>query len=82
MVTGPGTWSPAAVASVPADQLPGTVVGHVAASVGALQGGAHRCRVNQDVRRVGVRAQGVHVGVLEHQQIVVLAPGGQGVLEL
>ncbi len=63
------------------DQLARPVVGDVAAAVGPHQLGADRRRCRQHVGRVGPHAQGVDVGVLEDEQIVVVRPLGQRSLD-
>ena len=54
-----------------ADELPGTVVGDVAAAVGAHELGADVGRRHEHVAEVGAHAERVHVRVLEQQQVVV-----------
>jgi hypothetical protein len=62
-------------------QLTRTVIGHVTTPVGLLKRGSDGSRIGEHVRSVGMHAQRVHVGMLEHQQVVVLGPRGQCVLE-
>ena len=62
-------------------ELAGAVVRHVAAAVGALERGADLRRVDEDVAVVGVRAERVHVRVLQQQEVVVLGLTGQRVLQ-
>ncbi len=62
-------------------ELAGTVVGHVAAAVGALERRADRRGVDEDVPVVGVRAERVDVRVLQQEEVVVRGLAGQRVLQ-
>ena len=63
-------------------QLARAVIGDVAAAVGPLEHGPDRGRVDEHVTVIGVRAERVGVRVLEDEQVVVVRPRGQGVLQL
>ncbi len=63
-------------------ELTRAVIGDVAAAVRPLEGGADRSGVDEHVAVVGVRAEGVHVRVLEDEEVVVGPVRGQGVLEV
>ncbi len=72
-----------------ADDLAGTVIGHVAAAVGGIEcdaGAAQHFVAGQQIFHVAVAAQGDDVGVLEQQQLIgdqpLLALGDQLLLQL
>ena len=54
-----------------ADELPGPVVGDVAAAVGPHELGAHRLGRHEHVGEIGARPERVHVRVLLQEQVVV-----------
>ena len=58
------------------------MIGDVTAAIGAEAIGAHRRRVDKDVRGIGIRTKRVHVGMFEQQQPVVGAVFEQRVLQI
>ena len=62
-------------------ELTRPVVGDVTATVGPLEDGADRHRIDQHVALVGVRTQRVGVRVRQDQQVVVDGLGREGMLE-
>ena len=62
-------------------ELARAVIRDVAAPVGLHQLGTHGDRIDQHVGTIGVRPQREHVGVLEHEEVVVTAPVVHGTLD-
>ena len=57
-----------------ADELAGPVVGDVATPVGVDELGADRLRIDEDVLGARPHAEGVHMRVLQQEQVLATAP--------
>ncbi len=64
-----------------ADELTGPVVSDVAATIGVHELSADRLRVHEDVLGDRAHAKGVHVWVLEQEQVLCSALSAQGLLQ-
>jgi hypothetical protein len=64
-----------------ADELTGSVVGDVAATIGGHHRSADRRRIDQHIGRIGVHAERVHVGVFQQEEPVAPTLVEQGTLD-
>ena len=64
------------------NQLTRAVIGHVAATIRDDEGRTDLGGVHEDVCAIRSHAEGIDVGVLEYEEVVVVGTSGQALLEI